>query len=290
MVRFSVPPAPGTMPPLNETKRKRKPPTHTDSETDDTPSDSIPDTIKDAVISWFNKHLTTEMDIPDALSEGVRKGDDVFRITTAQVRHSKTTLELETEDGLGLTFYGERDEDGSITFCDPWTHFEEFVGNEKRLLEMLKKVKPQIDNYSDTMYLEGTEYFENNRVPPKYGSNWKLSIPIHNDDGEGEDEIEFYDTSKSKYPYKYGFRQAKPPSKFVWKNLVKPMLRKECSDGDDESAYGSGEEEEEEEEEEDELSGEEMDESDKKWIEDLGDVRKDIIKSLRKFAEEEWGM
>ena len=56
--------------------------------------------------------------------------------------------------------------------------------------------------------------------------------------------------------------------------------------------FGSGEEEEEDEEEEDddELSGEEMDESDKKWIEDLGDVRKDIIKSLRKFAEEEWGM
>ena len=68
------------MPPPNETKRKRKPPTHTDSETDDAPSDSIPDTIKDAVISWFNKHLTTEMDIPDALSEGVRKGDRLQRI------------------------------------------------------------------------------------------------------------------------------------------------------------------------------------------------------------------
>ena len=145
------------------------------SETDDTPSDSIPDTIKDAVISWFNKHLTTEMDIPDALSEGVRNGDYVFRITKAQVEHSKITLELETEDGMGLTFYGERDEDGSIIYCDPWTHFEEFVGNEKRLLEMLKKVKPQIDSYSDTMYLEGTEYLENNRVPPIYENKWGTS-------------------------------------------------------------------------------------------------------------------
>ena len=150
------------------------------SETDDTPSDSIPDTIKDAVISWFNKHLTTEMDIPDALSEGVRNGVYVFRITKAQVEHSKITLELETEDGLGLTFYGERDEDGSIIYCDPWTHFEEFVGNEKRLLEMLKKVKPQIDSYSDTMYLEGTEYLENNRVPPIYENKWGTSTWFYN--------------------------------------------------------------------------------------------------------------
>ena len=76
-----------------------------------------------------------------------------------------------------------------------------------------------------------------------------LSSKEHNDDGEGEDEIEFYDTSKSKYPYKYGFKQAKPPSKFVWKNLVKPMLRKEESGSDDGSAYGSGEEDEEDREE-----------------------------------------